>query len=415
MLVGWGGMYRAHVRVHAPLLTAAIFSSVLSLTPRAEAEDCTPPRILFVVDASSSMLEGIEQTSKWNAAQVAIDAVLTMHGDVAQYGLMTFPGGPGQCSTGEVLIDVAAGTAPNILSTLGGLNIPGNAQTPAGQTLMAASNYALITDPAYANYVIFVTDGHQWCDVNNGAACVSAQDCTDMGIITCPTCQPSLPDGCYCVQNWPALGAGALYAAGVSTYVVGFGALVNYRGLNQTADAGGTALPNCDPDADVASCYFQADMPSELTAALSTIVQQVVTESCIGPCGIDGERSCTLAGWADCDAPDSVACQASCGLSGTQQCVNDVLTECSSESQCGTGGGSTSSGSGGASSGSGGASSSSGTGGASSSSSGQQSDDADPEDTGSCGCRVPGGSDDSQAWLLALAAGLVVARRRRRD
>jgi hypothetical protein len=393
------------------LFASATFTLTLSLTTQtAQAEDCTPPRILFVVDSSSSMLGEIAQTTKWQAAQDAINAVLTTHVNVAEYGLMPFPGAPAQCTTGVVTVDVALGTEQTIVQELAAMSIPGNAQTPAGQTLMAASQYGLITDSNYNNYVIFVTDGHQYCSVDNGTHCVTQADCTAMNVSSCPTCMPAQPDGCYCVQNWPVLGADALFTAGVNTYVVGFGSQTNAHALNLTADAGGTALPNCDPNSNEASCYFQASVPAELNAALAQIVLQVVQESCTGDCGISGERECTPLGWSDCDSPDMVDCMSTCDTPGTQQCLNDQFTECSSQGDCGGAGGT-----GGMSSGTGGAGgtglTTSGTGG----SGNTQGIGDDPGEEGGCGCRTAVGTSPdggSPAWLMALGLGLLSRRRR---
>jgi MYXO-CTERM domain-containing protein len=387
-------------------LAALPLAAALTLAAtEASAQDCTPPRILFVVDASSSMLGAIGNTTKWQAAQDAVTAVLTTYPNNAEYGLMPFPGSPGQCTTGQVIVDVALNTDQTILQELSALNIPNNAQTPAGQTLMEAATYAKITDPNYNNYVIFVTDGYQYCSLNNGTSCNTQSDCTLMGESTCPSCLPDTNDGCYCVQHWPVLGAQALAAAGVDTYVVGFGSNVNFQALNRTADAGGTGLPNCDKDSQMASCYFQATVPSELTAALQQIVQQVVVDSCMNTCNTAGERTCTPTGWTECDAPDMVSCMSTCNTPGSQTCANGMLSECSSESDCGGGGmGPTGAGgAGGTTSGNGGAGNS------------IPSRTGDPEDDGSCGCRIVGGDDSrSHAWLLLLGlAGFGVRRRRR--
>lgn len=88
---------------------------------------------------------------------------------------------------------------------------------------MAASQHAAITDPNFDNYVIFVTDGYQYCSVNGGSGCATAADCTFMGVSSCPQCLPDQQDGCYCTRNWPVIGTQALADAGVTTYVVGFG------------------------------------------------------------------------------------------------------------------------------------------------------------------------------------------------
>jgi len=393
-------------------IAAATLALAVSLTTsEAAAQDCTPPRILFIVDASSSMLDEIAGTPKWTAAQDAINAVLTTHASVAEYGLMPFPGAGAQCTTGTVTVPLGLGTEAAIATELASMYIPQNVQTPAGQTLMMASQDALLIDQSYNGYVIFVTDGHQYCSVDGDAHCVTQADCTLMGVSNCPTCMPAQPDGCYCVQDWPVLGATALAGENVDTYVVGFGSQVNARALNQTADAGGTALPGCDPNSTEPSCYFQASVPAELNAALGQIVLQLVTETCTGDCGIQGERECTPQGWSDCDAPDTIDCMSTCNTPGFSQCVDGQLTECSSEVDCGGGGAcGTSSGIGGAG---GGGLTTSGTGGAGNVSSGD--DDDDPGEEGGCGCRTAGSPSDgwTPAWLLALGLGLLARRRPR--
>jgi MYXO-CTERM domain-containing protein len=394
----------------AGFVAAATCATVLSVGVDAEAQECAPPRILFVVDASSSMLAEIEDpsgtTTKWAGAVTAVESVLAAYPNAAQYGLMTFPGAAGQCSIGEVEIDVATGTGPQIVQALGGKSIPANNQTPAGQTLASASSYPLITDPGYANHVIFVTDGYQYCSVANGTACATQSDCTLMGVGSCPSCLPDANDGCFCIQDWTVLGAEDLASQGVDTFVVGFGEQVNFQALNQTAVAGNTALPGCDPTSTTASCYYQASQPTDLQNALSNIVTQVVTESCVGPCGIDGSRTCGVDGWSDCDAPAELACTASCGLAGVQTCVNDTLGNCSSEAMCGGGGM-------GGTPGVGGGMGTGGIGGNPSTPPGDDDGDVIEED-GGCGCRVVGPADDTNqaAWFALF--GLVGAGLRRR-
>lgn len=409
---------RARSSLHAAFPTAisaiAAIAALATTASPALAEDCTPPRVLFVVDASASMLQGIENTTKWEALVGAVEGVLATYPDAAQYGLMTFPGSGGKCAIGDVNIDVAPGTASQIVSKLGTLVIPADAATPAGQSLMKASTYGLITDPGYANYVVFMTDGYQYCYLNNGTACMTTSDCALMGVSPCPTCIPDQPDGCYCIQKWPVLGATALANAGVQTFVVGFGDKVNVKALNQTADAAGTPLPGCDPNANTPSCYYQATKPAELTAAFSTILQQVVVEKCVGACGIEGERTCTVNGWDVCDAPASTSCVSSCGTDGTATCIDDALTPCSSEVDCGGQGGQ-----GGAgpvtSVGAGGEPSSGAVGGGGGT--GITGISGDPEEDGACACRTTAlgaGKDDARLGV-ALVLGMAALLRRRRS
>ncbi|MBW2529071.1 MAG: VWA domain-containing protein, partial [Deltaproteobacteria bacterium] len=373
------------------ILAATSIGLALFGAKEAHAQDCVPPRILLIMDMSSSMTDLIDGTStvKWEAAQSAISDVLTTHGDAAHYGLMTFPGSSSGCATGDVRVDVGMDQA-TLIDNWVATHTPatGGSYTPAGQSLMAASQYNLITDSQYDNYVVFVTDGHQWCEVGTppNDTCASPSDCAFMGVSPCPTCHSTPTDGCYCVQGWPVIGTQALADAGVTTYVVGFGTSVNVGVLNEAADVGGAPLPGCDPNSTDPSCYFQATMPAELTAALGQIVHEVVTETCTGPCGIEGERSCTTDGWTDCDAPDTVSCTSSCDTPGTQQCVSDQLTECSSEVDCVSTGGSGA----GAYGGTGGTGAWGGAGATGGGNLGE-----DPEEEGGCGCRSVGGTDRS--------------------
>jgi MYXO-CTERM domain-containing protein len=412
----------------------------LSLGRTAHAADCNPPRILFVMDASSSMLQQISDggttTTKWQAVQNAVSTVFASYSDAAEYGLMTFPGPSGQCSTGTVTVQVAAGTSSSIVTTLGNLTIPADNQTPAGQSLVAASQYAGITNSANPNYVIFMTDGWQYCDIATSGApvCATASDCSLMSVSTCPSCNscqisstdPACTgqnaDGCFCVRSWPVKGVEALAAAGVPSYVVGFGSSTDVQTLNQAAVAGGTAIAGCDPTSTSPSCYLQATSPTDLTNALSSIVQAVVTSTCTGPCGIEGTQTCTGAGLSPCDAPSTESCQTACG-SGTQTCVNDVLGPC--EPACpdaGTGGGGGAGGSAGsagaAATGGSGAEDAGTTGGAAGFDAGTAGPGKidDSGDDGGCGCRAPGNTRAplSGLWLFAAVTALIAGRRRKR-
>lgn len=451
------------MKVSRLVLGAASLALGLGLSLDAQAQDCDPPRILFVIDTSSSMLEQITEggvtTTKWQAAQDAVQAVLGAYGDAAQYGLMTFPGEAGGCSTGTVLVDVDVGTGTAIQTALGGLDMQASRATPAGQTLVAASTYSLITDSAYPNFVVFMSDGWQYCSIPTSSApvCASASDCALMGEDPCPSCNscqsvssdPACSgqnaDGCYCVRDWPVLGVQALAAAGVTTYVVGFGTEVDALTLNAAADAGGKALGGCDPTSSDPSCYYQATAPSDLNDALADIVQDaVVDDTCLGPCDIPGERTCTAAGWSDCDAPSTISCTSSCGTTGVQECVNGVLTDCDAVCPDAGAGGAAGQGGGGGAGGTGGAGGAagtagsaatggaSGTGGGSAGTGGGGFDAGAPdtgtaaspgaspgksesEDEGGCACRsARSASGGGSALLAALGlVGLTLLRKRR--
>lgn len=286
-----------------------------------ETESCRVPRVMFVVDASSSMLEtlpGTTSMTKWQALSKAVHEVLSAHGNGAQYGLMTFPGSESGCSTGEVLVDIGLRTREKIDSEITRVVIPEDAATPAGQTLIEAATLESLTDRNYDNYVIFISDGWQYCaepDANGGPPqCGMQGDCEWMGAENCETCNAcqiedtsadcynASADGCYCVRNWPVLGVEALKAAGVKTYVVGFGDKVDSYTLNQAAVAGGNPLPNCNKNSETPSCFLQATSPSQLTDVLGKVMMRLTTSPCQASCGTKGTRTCTLEGWTKCTA-----------------------------------------------------------------------------------------------------------------
>ncbi len=419
----------------------------------AQAQSCDPPKILFVMDASSSMNQTTTGgMTKWEAVQGAAHAVFQAHGAAAQYGLMTFPGTNGGCAAGDVLVSMAPDTGATIESTLTALNIPSDNATPAGQTLVKASQLTDLPD-----YVIFMTDGWQFCDIDTSGApvCATQSDCNLMGATPCPSCNscqggtsdPACSgqnaDGCYCVRKWPVKGIEALVNAGVVPFVVGFGSATDVVTLNEAGYASGVADPTCDPQSTSPSCYFQATSPSDLTMALDAIVASLVSETCSGECGIEGTRQCTSSGWTQCYAPSSISCSTECG-EGTQTCVNGTLSEC--EPGCGTGGagsggassggassggsagaatggtagsasggfggdGSTNGGSGGDGTANGGSAGSAGSGAAGSS---DGSGDDNVGDDGGCGCRQAPSSPTGSAGLLLALGALFVGRRRRR-
>ncbi len=330
---------------------------------------CRPPRVLFVVDASSSMLESISDAdgngptqSKWEALAGAVQTLTTEHDGTALFGLMTFPGATGGCSAGDVLLEPAPGNEAAINQVIGELPIANDAATPAGQTLMKAAQDPTLLDDSYENIVVFISDGWQYCsmaDASGGApTCATADDCDAMGTEACGTCnacqvndssaacQGQNGDGCYCVRNWPVLGVQALADAGVKTYVVGFGDNVDARTLNQAAAVGGDALPGCEPDSDSPSCYLEANSPAALSAALDSVMLRLSSAPCAGDCGIRGNKTCTLDGWSACEAPAVSECTSQCGSVGSQSCVEGQLSKCSATCE-GTGGASSDGGAGG--------------------------------------------------------------------
>lgn len=276
-----------------PFVAAALVSTTL-LAPRlAAADQCSSARVMVVLDKSSSMQTGaINGATKWSIAVDGIGQVLTAYDAKAEFGLMTFPK-PSQCSPGALEVAPALSNRAAILNMLTEAPPTSGNYTPMAQTLeVAASEPSLLTSGG-AKHVVLITDGWQYCYPYDPATRFDGVDAIDK-----------------------------LNAAGITTWIVGFGAEVDATALNQMAVAANSARPGCNPaNTDPASpdqCYFQVDNAAELVAALTTIAGSVSAESCDG---LDNDCD----GQADEDLTRS--CMDACGV-GTETCAAGSWGSC---------------------------------------------------------------------------------------
>ena len=222
----------------------------------AAADRCTPSRVLVLLDKSSSMTADIGGMTKWDAAQEALDRIATTYNDSIEIGLSIFPD-PNQCSPGHTVVAPSLGTHDAIMAALGTPPPESGNWTPMAQSIEAAGGDASMADATRRRFVLLITDGWQWCYPYDAST-----------------------------RFAPAFAVAGLAQAGIQTYVVGFGGEVDPLTLGRAAMAGGTALAGCDPNqSDPAAqnlCYYQAESPASLLAALMSIARQISAEICDG-------------------------------------------------------------------------------------------------------------------------------------
>jgi uncharacterized protein (TIGR03382 family) len=284
------------------LSTAALTSSALlaSVPNTAHADSCTPARVMVVLDKSSSMQTGtIAGQTKWSIAVGGLGQLLDTYQAKAEFGLMTYPQ-PDQCGPGALDVAPALSNKSSIMSELNTAPPTSGNYTPMAQTLDAAAALAQLQTALGPRHLVLITDGWQYC---------------------VPYDPQTRYDGTAAVER--------LKAAGVTPWIVGFGAEVDASALNRMAVAAQTTRPNCNPNSTDAAapdnCYFQVDNQVELMAALNQIAGTVSAETCDGQdndcdgqvdedlsracstaCGA-GLEKCQAGGWVGCDAPQPQA------------------------------------------------------------------------------------------------------------
>lgn len=259
---------------------------------------CTPPDMLIVLDHTDSMsaqpnggrppntMAG-HMLTKWYLATQAVKSVVAAPMDQkVAYGLEPFPldpqvitdaGGTGTCETltsllagtpstntscqaGEVLVSPAVGTGMTITNILNPETMRLCVSTPIARALgTAQGELGAIVKSGVAQYVLLVTDGGETCKGN--VVGVTQQ----------------------------------LAAAGVKTYVVGFGSAdagaagVNTKLLDNVACAGETATGFPAPCTKGANGYTATSTSgpplfylAEDGASLQTALQKITSSICCG-------------------------------------------------------------------------------------------------------------------------------------
>lgn len=206
-------------------------------------EEAQPPDLLLVVDKSGSMADPLGTgEQKWAVMRTALVQVVNSYAAGINFGLVLYPLGD-ECAAGIV----AAGVAPSNAGAISGaltLTFPVGG-TPTHTTMQGAHAYynSIPVNPG-GRYVLLATDGEPNC--GNPADLLA----------------PTVTESIAAIQ--------ALHAAGIPTFVLGFGDAINANPatLQAMAMAGGTGN------------YYAANSPAELAAALDAIADAVELPPC---------------------------------------------------------------------------------------------------------------------------------------
>ena len=209
------------------------------------------PNLLMVLDRSCSMMSKVNGVTKWQIALAAIGTMMTAYQNKIRFGLTLFPDlvAP-DCGQAVIPFPPTVGNELpianflfNALSFVNPFYPKGPCVTNIDTAMLQASTEPALTDPTRENFVMLITDGAQWKGCSLGGA-----DAGTEATIT------------------------ALLAAGVKTFVIGFGGSdIDPQALNAFADAGGVGVNN-----GMIHYYNAADAVS-LDQALAAIATQAMS------------------------------------------------------------------------------------------------------------------------------------------
>jgi len=201
-----------------------------------------PPNMLITLDRSCSMRSTVGTQTKWQIAVKALNTMLTNYTAKMRFGMIMFPDIVGaNCTQGTIPFDCAPGNEPKISTVLTNAlkaadpNYPdGPCVTNIDTAIQQAQGAPSLKDATRKNYVLLVSDGAQaGCNAAGGD----------------PGTEKMIAD---------------MFAAGIKTAVIGFGAGVDGAQLDKFAVAGG--MPSGG-----ATKYYKAEDAASLDKALATI------------------------------------------------------------------------------------------------------------------------------------------------
>ena len=207
-----------------------------------------PPNLLIVLDRSCSMTGSVGGgVTKWEAAVAALNTLTTTYAGQIRFGLTMFPDTVApSCAQDVIPIPLAPGNELAIQTLLNAALVNNDPNFPNGPcvtnidtAIEQAAAAPELQDPTRDSYVALITDGNQ-------AGCNQAGG--DMGTLQIVT---------------------DLFAEGIPTFVVGFGAGIDPTQLNLFAIAGG--VPNTMPS------YYDAGDQMSLEVVLEAIATAAIS------------------------------------------------------------------------------------------------------------------------------------------
>jgi hypothetical protein len=212
-----------------------------------------PPDLLIVLDRSGSMRDVPITfppvfTSKWDIMHTALDDISVAKDQAIKFGLLEFPSDDNCAADAIPEVPIQLGASSSIAGYFQNRMPDGN--TPAYIALGSALAYfnSIPVNPA-GRYVLFATDG-------------------------LPNCGGVPPDPNTTSSPETVAAVTALAAAGIKTYVIGFGTFgLNTGVLDDAATAGGEARPG-EPK------FYEANNAADLTSALQTISGGIIVPTC---------------------------------------------------------------------------------------------------------------------------------------
>lgn len=216
------------------------------------------PSVLVLLDRSGSMY--VPPLDRWTPAVSAINQVVGTHEGGIAFGLGIFGEGYG-CGSGRVRIPPGPGTAADIASQLSGdpAMVTGGG-TPTAAMLELAARYYATRGGDGPRYVVLVTDGAPNCN--------ALQSGRTRCICTLTDCESTPSPWLGCLDDRNTIDAvGALAAAGIPTWVIGYDTPELANTLDAMALAGGTGR----------STYIPVEDQATLSAALDGIAAELVS------------------------------------------------------------------------------------------------------------------------------------------